>query len=105
MGNLRKLERNVVKCHAIKNNKDFDVAWDEYREKKYVKKDTEGKVLTDNTPRSNQKKKQNHFDNKRQYFNMFAWFANIRSERDKKKEEKVDVVEELMRTSDKETCQ
>lgn len=104
MGNLRKLERNVVKCHAIKNNKDFDTAWTEYRESKYVVRDPDGNVLTDITPRSNQKKKQNHFDNKEQYFNMFTWFENMKAERAKKKEEKADVVEELMKTSDKENC-
>ena len=82
MSNLRKYERAVVKHQAIKDGKDFETAWDEYREKKYMIKDEEGKVLSDKTPRSNQKKKQVHYDDKRQYFNMFNWMKNMRNKRE-----------------------
>lgn len=81
MGNLRKLERNAVKNKAIKDGVDFETAWSNYREQKYVAKDNEGNVVADRTPRSNQKKKQSHFDNKEQYFNMFNWMKNLRNKK------------------------
>ena len=72
MSALRKLERSVTKAKGI--------TWEEFRTKKYVVKDEEGKVVSDSAPRNTMKKKQSHFDNCKQYFNMFKYLNESREE-------------------------
>ena len=76
---LRQLERSAAKAKAKKENKDFSTVWNEYRESKYVTKDEDGNVVLDVTPRNTQKKKQSHFDNGEQYFNMLNFYANLKN--------------------------
>lgn len=77
MSTLRKYERAVVKAQ---NNQNFENAWEEYRNAKYVTKGDTGEILVDRTPKNTQKKKQNHYDDKQKYFNLFAWIANRKVE-------------------------
>lgn len=77
MGKLRKLERSAVKAKAAKENTDFASAWSEYREKKYIVKDEDGNIIANYTPRNTQKKKQNHYDDKRQYFRLFDFLDGM----------------------------
>jgi len=79
MSKLRKLERSIVKANAAKSNMDFTSAWNDYRDKKYVVRNEDGEVLANNTPRNTQKKKQSHFDNKEQYYNMLAWLDSFKN--------------------------
>jgi hypothetical protein len=83
MSKLRKLERSVVKANAKKDNVSFENAWNDYRESKYVKKDSDDKVIEDKTPRNTQKKKHSFFDNKESYFKMFAWAKNLKNKNNK----------------------
>lgn len=80
---LRQLERCVAKVKAKKENKDFSSVWSDFRESKYITKDENGKVISDLTPRNTQRKKQSHFDNKEQYFNMFNFYSNLIESSDK----------------------
>ena len=62
---LRKLERSVVKKHAIG---DFKDSQDKYRITKYGE---------DNIPKNTMKKRQVHFDNSNQCFNAMVWQKNM----------------------------
>ena len=83
MSTLRSLERQVVKSklaeEKINVKRGFVNAWKEFRGKKYVVKDKEGNVVTDNTPRNTMKVKQSHFDNVEQYNKLFAYADALRS--------------------------
>lgn len=77
MSKLRKYERAIAKNESGSN---FENAWQEYREAKYVTKGDTGEILVDKTPKNTQKKKQNHYDDKQKYFNLFAWISNRNTE-------------------------
>lgn len=85
MSTLRKLERNVVKGTLTREKKsikrNFADAWNDLRDKKFVIKDEDGNVLTDNTPRNTMKKKQRHFDNVEQYNKLFAYTEALKKEK------------------------
>lgn len=85
MGSSRKYERSIVKAKAAKENNNFETAWSDYREHKYVTKDEEGNVLVDKTPKNTQRKKQSHFDNKEQYVKMFAWAKSMKEQKEETK--------------------
>lgn len=76
---LRKLERSIIKANVKKSNVNFENAWSDYRERKYIKKDENNKVIEDKTPRDTQKKKHSFFDNKEKYFKMFTWAKNMKN--------------------------
>ena len=86
MGKMRKYERSVIAHKAAKENTDFKTAWEEYREKKFITKNEKKEIIINNTPKNTMKKKQSHFDNKKQYFNMLSWFANWRETKRQEKE-------------------
>ena len=83
MSGLRKLERNIVKSNIKKDGRSikkcFKQEWADFREKKYVVKDENDNVIFDKTPKNTMKKKQSHFDNKEQYFKMFAYLNNLKN--------------------------
>lgn len=91
---LRTLERNKVKSEIKKDGssvrRGFKDAWQKYREKKYIVRDEDGNVISDNTPRNTMPKKQQHFDNVEQYSRFFAYMNALKS---KNKNESVDQVE------------
>ena len=85
----RKIERNVIK-NKIKNDhrsikKCFADEWTSFRESKYVTKDKDGNVISDNTPKNTMPKKQRHFDNVEQYNKLFAFIDGLKA-RDKEAE-------------------
>jgi hypothetical protein len=88
MSTLRSLERQVVKSkladEKINIKRGFANAWKEFREKKYVVKDEEGNIVTDNTPRNTARAKQSHFDNVEQYNKLFAYADALRNEKSEK---------------------
>ncbi|WP_342759531.1 hypothetical protein [Kineothrix sedimenti] len=88
MSTLRKLERSVVKGSLTKEKvsikRNFANAWSDFREKKFVVKDDDGNVLSDNTPRNTMKKKQRHFDNVEQYNRLFAYAEALKKEKAEK---------------------
>lgn len=79
---LRKLERSIVKENARKNNESFENAWNDFRDKKYVVKDENKNIIKNNMPKNTQKKKYNFFDNKQQYFKMFAWAKSMKNKKE-----------------------
>ena len=89
---LRTLERNKVKQEIRKDGRSikrgFKDAWEKYRDKKYVVRDKEGNVISDNTPRNTMPKKQQHFDSVEQYSRFFAYMNALRT---KSKDEPVEV--------------
>ena len=85
MGTLRKLERQVVRNGLVKEKKSikrgFESAWNSFRESRYVTKDNEGNVISDNTPKNTMRKKQQHFDNVEQYNRFFAYIDGLKKEK------------------------
>lgn len=80
---VRKLERNIVKNNIRKDGRSvkkcFEQEWADFREKKYVTKDEDGKIISDNTPRNTMRKKQRHFDNVEQYNRLFAYMDSLKN--------------------------
>lgn len=77
----RKIERNVIKNKIKKDRRSvkecFTNEWAKFRENKYVVKDKDGNVLSDNTPKNTMTKKQRHFDNVEQYSRLFAFMEGL----------------------------
>ena len=80
---VRKLERNIVKNNIRKDGRSvkkcFEQEWADFREKKYVTKDEDGNIISDNTPRDTMRKKQRHFDNVEQYNRLFAYMDSLKN--------------------------
>lgn len=81
---LRSMERKVVKENIRKDNRSvkrcFEDEWLQHRDKKYITKDEDGKVLSDKTPQNTMKKKQRHFDNVDQYTRFFAYIDSLKTD-------------------------
>lgn len=77
----RKIERNVIKYKIKKDRRSvkecFSNEWAKFRESKYVIKDKDGNVLSDNTPKNTMPKKKRHFDNVEQYNGLFAFMEGL----------------------------
>lgn len=87
---LRKLERNKVKAEIKKDGRsvkrNFEDGWRKFREEKYVVKDDEGNVVSDNTPRNTMPKKQSHFDNVEQYSRLFSYVDSLKKKQESEEE-------------------
>lgn len=87
MGTLRRLERNKVKHEIRKDSRsvkrNFEDSWKKYREAKYIKKDEDGNIISNKTPKNTMPKKQYHFDNFEQYNRLFAYANGLKAANEK----------------------
>lgn len=83
---LRSMERNIIKKNLEKKNisrkKSFKQNWGEYRDNKYITRDEDGNVISDNTPRDTTKRRQIHYDDKNQYFGLFSFVESLKNSKE-----------------------